>query len=122
MKFKKALSILLVLSLLLAVIGITSSKTFCKETQEVVSGKCCKDMSKKDQNCCINLVFNYKMQTDLSTSDASISLPEVSYVTITLLKRFLIPESVLDNQHSQFIFKSPLITEDYSVLNQVFRI
>jgi hypothetical protein len=123
MLFKRIINIALIIVLLLAVIGISSSKTYCQSMQEVVSGDCCKDISEEEKaDCCLHLDFYQHLEADLSIVDGSVSVPDALFFTLAFIQNFLIPEAILNEHHNYVTYRSPLITSDIPVLHRVFRI
>lgn len=122
MLFKRIINIALIFTLLLAVVGVSSSKTYCNAIQEVVSGDCCSDVPDDEQSCCIDMDVFQRLETDLSATNASVSVPDILLFAVAYVRTFLLPEAVLQEHHGFSTYRSPLITKDISVLHQVFRI
>jgi hypothetical protein len=123
--FKRFLNIALIFTLLLSVIGVSTTKTYCTMMKTVMTESCCDNLCSADMNmdgCCQEITDTYKLDTDLSSVNASIELPDITLFAIAFISTFESALTVLEKSHSYSTYSPPRITTDIPVLIQVFRI
>jgi hypothetical protein len=117
---KRLLNIALIFSLVLSVIGVSTSKVYCVSMHKVIEKSCCGDDA-KDGGCCKEIKEVNRLTSELSSVNASVEIPNVLLFAIAVLHCFDF-SSAQDKEHSYTSYISPLIIPDISVLHQVFRI
>jgi hypothetical protein len=118
---KKLLNIALIFSLVLSIIGVSTSKVYCVSMNKVMEKSCCGNKDKND-GCCKEIIKMNKLTTDLSSVNASVEIPNVLLLAAIVLSYFDFTYAVPDKAHAYSSYSPPLITLDITVLHQLFRI
>jgi len=116
---KRILNIVLIFSLVLSIIGVSTSKVFCTKMNKEISKSCCKGV---DNDCCKKLNVCNKLASDISVVNASINIPDILLFATAYLNFFHNYITTLENEHSFLAYSPPNPTLDIPVLYQVFRI
>ena len=117
---KRLLNIALIFSLVLSIIGVSTSKTYCVSMNKVMEKSCCD--SHKTDGCCKQIKELNRFASDLSIANATVELPNVLLFVDAPLYYLDFSAVVLNIKHSFSSYNPPLITQDIPVLFQVFRI
>lgn len=112
-------SIILSLFLLISIIGIPITKGYCdmESCFKTCKMKCCTN----EKNSCGQESQLLRLETELATSDASVKLPDSAFY-ILLLNFIHNPFTVFNDKHGEFLYHTPVIPKDISVLIRCFRI
>lgn len=127
MYFKRVINIVLVFALLISVIGVTTTSAICKyKTGDNVvcksaEKKCCRNANESN-NCCEFKSELKKLDADLLRQENFDNIPDIILFAAAY---FYIAFDYLNGEDACVHFYNyipPLITQDLSVLHQVFRI
>ncbi|WP_037575737.1 HYC_CC_PP family protein [Sporocytophaga myxococcoides] len=127
MYFQRFINIVLVFALLISVIGVTTTSAICKYRAgnnlmcKSAEKNCCKN-TKESNNCCEVKSELKKLDSDLLRQGNFDNIPDIILFAAAY---FYVAFEHLQAEDSQVLFYSyspPLITQDLSVLHQVFRI
>jgi len=119
MLLKRIISLTVIFSLLISVIGISYTKAYCNPKKMAEQG-CCKKGTNK--SCCEFEKIYKKLDSDISSVHAAINLPSILLFLVSLPTAFQSPVAVLKKQHSYTSYTILILVTDISVLNRVFRI
>ncbi len=127
MYFKRVINIVLVFALLISVIGVTTTSAICKYKTgnnivcKSAEKKCCKNANESN-NCCEFKSELKKLDADLLRQGNFDNIPDIILFAAAY---FYVAFEHLQAEDSEVLFYSyrpPLITQDLSILHQVFRI
>jgi hypothetical protein len=119
---KRLLNIALIFSLIISMIGVSTSKVFCMSMGKVMSKSCCEKSSKEDGGCCKNVTVLNKLTSDITAVNASVEMPQVLLFAVAYLEYFNSSIAMLSQEHGYFSYSPPLKNKDIPVLIQCFRI
>ena len=119
--YKRLLNIALIFTLLVSVIGVSTTKVYCNALKITMEKSCCGDQD-NNNGCCKDIKERISLSTDLSLENASVTIPDFTLFTITFLNTFYNSTIAFDSKHSYSTYNPPSITPDISILIQVFRI
>jgi hypothetical protein len=84
-----------------------------------ISKPCCEKKS-KDSDCCKKIINFNKLSSDISTVNASVSMPDIFLFATAYLNAF---HFVLSERKNNYLeYNPPKVPKDISVLFRVFRI
>ncbi len=116
----KVLNIVLIFALIISVLGVTSCNALCTSMKKQKSHSCCAEKQVKDDCCAISKQTNSNEHK--SIVNASVDVPGFLLVAIGFLFNIDFFSAVLEKKQSNYLYRSPLLTQDLSVLHRVFRI
>lgn len=127
MYFQRFINIVLVFALLISVIGVTTTSAICKfRTGKNVTCKsaeknCCKN-TKESNNCCEIKSELKKLDSDLLRQGSYDNIPDIILFAAAYFYVAFEHLQAEDSHVRFYSYNPPLITQDRSVLHQVFRI
>jgi hypothetical protein len=127
MYFKRFINIVLVFALLISVIGVTTTSAICKyrpgnnSVCKSSEKNCCKN-AKENNNCCEVKSELKKLDADLLRQGNFDNIPDIILFAAAYFYIAFEYLHVEDDHVHFFNYSPPLITQDLSVLHQVFRI